>query len=94
MRFVVRYAERAVRDLRRLDDTIAHRIVRKLRQYRLSENPLIHAQRLAGTHSGLYRFRVGDYRVVFTVTREGELTILFVLHLAHRKEVYLFNQHP
>jgi len=94
MRFVIRYAERAVRDLRRLDDSVAHRIVGKLRQYRLSENPLMHAQRLVGMQSDLYRFRIGDYRVVFTVTREGQLIVLFVLHIAHHKEAYRLNHYP
>ena len=88
MHFAIRYAERALRDLRQLDHGIAQRIVSKVRQYRLSENPLIYAHRLTGAHRGLYRFRIGDYRIVFTANKEGNLVILLILRIAHRREVY------
>ncbi|MEK7102456.1 MAG: type II toxin-antitoxin system RelE/ParE family toxin [Patescibacteria group bacterium] len=36
----------------------------------------------------MYRFRIGDYRVVFTANKEGNLVILLILRIAHRREVY------
>ena len=39
---------------------------------------------LRGEFQGLYRLRVGDYRVIYARTDEGYL----VLRLGHRREVY------
>ena len=35
-----------------------------------------------------YRFRIGDYRAVFEVDRQGHVNILFVTHIGHRSEIY------
>ena len=39
---------------------------------------------LTGEFKGLFRLRVGDYRVIYARTDEGFL----VLRIAHRREVY------
>ena len=41
-------------------------------------------KRLAGEFEGLWRLRVGDYRVIYTFIPEG----ILVLRIAHRKEIY------
>jgi mRNA interferase RelE/StbE len=41
---------------------------------------------LKGRLSGCYRYRVGDYRVVYRIADEGRLVI--VLIIAHRSGVY------
>lgn len=33
-----------------------------------------------------YRIRVGDYRVIYTI--ENELITIFIMKIAHRKDVY------
>lgn len=33
-----------------------------------------------------YRIRVGDYRIIYTI--EDELVTVFVMKIAHRKDVY------
>jgi mRNA interferase RelE/StbE len=40
---------------------------------------------LKGQFQGLYRFRVGDYRVVYRI--EGDRVVI-VAYIAHRREVY------
>ena len=37
-------------------------------------------------HEDYYRIRVGDYRVIYAI--ENEQVTIFVLKIAHRKEVY------
>ena len=52
----------------------------------LRDNTRPHGVRaLTGEH-GLYRVRVGDYRIVYEI-RDNELLIL-VVRVAHRRDVY------
>ena len=41
---------------------------------------------LVGTFKGLFKFRVGDYRIIYSIEK-NRLTI-FVLRILHRKDVY------
>ena len=93
MRFVFHYALRARSDLDALDALTKQRILIKLDYFFRSENPLIFAQPLQGRFTGLYRFRIGDFRVIFRVTRvrvtrEGIVTVLLVLRIGHRRDIY------
>ena len=54
----------------------------------LGRNP-IHGskiKRLKGRLSEYYRYRVGDYRIVYTVNQKNRL--VFVDYIQHRKDVY------
>ncbi|MFH1047544.1 MAG: type II toxin-antitoxin system RelE/ParE family toxin [Patescibacteria group bacterium] len=79
----VEYAPRAVKDLQSLEITIARRIVKKINTYRDTGNPLKFAKQLKGDLGGAYRFRVGDYRVVFDIDQRDRMVILFVLRIGH-----------
>lgn len=53
----------------------------------LSENfEEITPQALTGELKGLYKFRVGDYRIVYSVSQDKEL--LTVQMIGHRREIY------
>lgn len=59
-------------------------IVERTRQ--LSEDPFgPNMKKLKGTKQ-LYRLRVGDYRVIYTVDTEGRIIVLVLV--GHRKDVY------
>jgi mRNA interferase RelE/StbE len=47
-------------------------------------DPLKHAERLTQPQIGSFRFRIGDYRVVFDL--EGAEIV--VLRVGHRREIY------
>lgn len=76
------YTQKAVRDIGRLDAAVKKRIGATL--LRFKENPLQYAERLTDPELGGYRFRIGDYRVIFDI--EGNDIV--VLRAAHRKEIY------
>ena len=76
------YTRRAVRDIERLDPKTKDRIGRTLLRY--EKGPMRHAEKLIQSDLGSYRFRIGDYRVVFDL--EGEEIV--VLRVGHRKEIY------
>lgn len=76
------YTNRAVRDIEKLDSRIKDRLDKTLLRYQME--PLRHAERLAHTDLGSYRFRVGDYRVVFDLLGEE----IVILRVGHRREIY------
>ena len=58
------------------------RISAKMRFYAAQPDPLKHAESLAGSNE--YRFRVGDYRVIFEVLHDT----LWVTAIKRRDEAY------
>jgi mRNA interferase RelE/StbE len=78
----IRFKESVARDLKRLDPPVAAAILQKLETV-LAQSPGKDKQ-LTGDFTGLYSWRTGDYRVIYSL--HGE-TIL-VLRIAHRKDAY------
>jgi mRNA interferase RelE/StbE len=85
MSYGVEFRQEAVDGLRHLDKAVAQRILRRLRW--LSDNfDTVTPERLSAEFKGLFKFRVGSYRVIYEVKRiERLLTIHFV---GHRKDIY------
>jgi mRNA interferase RelE/StbE len=54
----------------------------------LKTNPYFssHIKKLKGKYSEIYRYRVGDYRLFYTVDKEK--VIIFIVSLIHRKDAY------
>ena len=82
MKYRLVYTQKAVRDIDRLDAGVKKRIGTTL--LRFKDNPLQYAERLTDPELGGYRFRIGDYRVIFDI--EGNDIV--VLRASHRKEIY------
>ena len=76
------YTQRAIKDIRKLEQISKKRIGRALVRY--EEDPLKYAEKLIDPRLGTYRFRIGDYRVVFDL--EGNEII--VLRVGHRRDIY------
>ncbi len=87
MKFVARWSEQALDDLRRLQPSFADRITGKVNWYCLQRAPLSFAKPLGGRFEDVYRFRVGDYRILFE-TMNGKITILMILRIKHRRDAY------
>ena len=82
MTYELVYTRHAERDLKKLDPALRARIGQAL--LRFAQAPLDHAERLTASKLGSYRFRIGDYRVVFDL--EGSQIV--VLRVGHRREIY------
>jgi len=76
------YTKRAVRDLKKLDQQSLNRMERALERY--VEDPLRYAEMLTNPELGTYRFRIGDYRVIFDI--EGDEIV--ILRVGHRRDIY------
>ncbi|MDO8490288.1 MAG: type II toxin-antitoxin system RelE/ParE family toxin [bacterium] len=87
-RYSLRIARAAQNDLAELDRKIASRIIDKLEFFALQEAPLRFAVKLNDFKYGTYRFRIGDYRAIFDVDAGGDIYILMILRVKHRKEAY------
>jgi len=89
MIFKFNYTSKAIKDLKKLNLDIQKRILRKLNEYSKLEDPLSKSKQLKGFKTNTYRFRIGDYRVVFrTDEKNKQVIILVILKIAHRKEIY------
>ena len=78
----ISYKSSVAKDLSRLDRAAAIRIVGKIeRALGASPDP---GSPLKGEFEGLFRLRVGNYRIIYTTMSTGYL----ILRIGHRREVY------
>jgi len=85
--WVIEYTDSAKNQLRKLDKPIARRIVDFMDERVMgSAHPRDVGKALTGTLGTLWRYRVGDYRVICEI-QDGALRVL-VVQLGHRREVY------
>lgn len=86
--FQVVFTAGAEADLARLDKPVAQRVLKKLRW--LAENfEAVTPETLTGQWQGVYKLRVGDYRVLYTCDREKQKIV--VRFVRHRREIYRFE---
>lgn len=82
MSFELVYTRRAVKDVESLDPLAKKRIAQKIVE--LQENPLGKSKKLIDSRLGTYRYRIGDYRVIFDIHRNQ----VVILRIGHRREIY------
>lgn len=59
------FTKHADRQLRKLPITTQRRIIKKIKFYITTGDPLHFADSISDTRSKVYRFRIGNYRVIF-----------------------------
>ncbi len=82
-RYRIELRPAAVRALRKLDPQVRHRVQGAIAL--LAEDPRPPAARALRGRPGL-RVRVGDYRIIYTVT--DDVLLVVVVTLGHRRDVY------
>ncbi|HPU04163.1 MAG TPA: type II toxin-antitoxin system RelE/ParE family toxin [Mycobacterium sp.] len=80
------YLARAEKALRKLDQQTARRIRDGLNRLAQLDDPTTPCKALSGPLTGLWRYRVGDYRVILDIDR-GNVAIV-AIDLGHRSEIY------
>ena len=87
MAWTLRISDTAKRQLKKLDRSTAQALLRYLNRLLLeAEKPRQRGKALTANLTGLWRYRVGDYRLICDL-QDGELVVL-VLQIAHRSEAY------
>ena len=77
----------AARELRKLGAEAQRLILQYLRRrIATADNPRRFGRPLTGNLKGLWRYRVGDYRIVAAI--EDDRFIVLVVTVSHRREVY------
>lgn len=76
------YTKRAFKDVKKLDRVAQKRLKKSLEK--LVDNPLYHGEKLIKKELGEFRFRVGDYRVIYDIDKNN----IVILRVGHRREVY------
>jgi len=75
----------AARELADLDKPVRQRITQRMKW--LAENlEDLNPVALRGDLAGLYKFRVGDYRVIYEIVHSEEALVIHIV--GHRREIY------
>jgi addiction module RelE/StbE family toxin len=85
LNYKIEFKKSVSRDLKKIDKEQAKRVLNKI-EFELPQKAETFPT-LSGKFSGLRKFRVGDFRVIFSIIGDTAL----VLRIQHRKEVYKSN---
>ncbi|MBQ1888731.1 MAG: type II toxin-antitoxin system RelE/ParE family toxin [Firmicutes bacterium] len=87
MKYSVETTVRFDREFKKLD-----RYTRKLLRAWIEKNlvdcadPRIHGKALTADLAGLWRYRIGDYRLICRI--EDEILVILALSVGHRRDIY------
>ena len=87
MTWTIEFVPAAAREIKKLGRTEAARIIATLeKRIAVLADPRSLGSALTGDFAGLWRWRIGDYRVVARI--EDERITILVVRVAHRRKVY------
>ena len=82
----VRFAIEAAKELKKIGPA-RDTIIAKIRQYAANPASLVNNVKALKGHDE-YRLRVGNYRVLFAILKDGTLTVMQVTAVRHRSKAY------
>jgi mRNA interferase RelE/StbE len=83
----IKYADSVLKQLKKLDKQIARQIIDYMSQkVAVLDDLKTQGKALTGELGELWRYRLGDFRIVCKI--ENELVTIIVLQVAHRSTVY------
>ena len=84
----VDYSTSAAKKLRKMDPGVRAMIMKWIDKNLMgTANPRTHGRALAGNLSGLWRYRVGSYRLIAEI--HDDRLVILLLEVGHRSEIYL-----
>lgn len=87
MKFLVKFSASGRKTFLALPKQIREMIAAKMKYFVNGGTPLSFAKKLKSIDNK-YRFRIGDYRVIFQPEKNVSFIILLVLKVGHRKDIY------
>ena len=88
MAWRIEFDPRAEKELAKIDPQQAKRVLRYLRErIAVDEDARRYGAPLRHDLTGLWKYRVGDYRVICEI--QDSVLIVLVIRIGHRREVYL-----
>ena len=82
MKYQLLYSNLAFEDIKKLDSVAKKKIKKKIELFAV--NPLFYSKRLFNSSIGNFRWRVGNYRIVFDLDKDK----IIILRVGHRREIY------
>mgnify|MGYP002523052665 FL=1 len=82
----VTLTKKAEKQLHKLEKIVAKKILVYLHEVSRLEDPRSRGKALSGNLKSLWRYRVGDYRILCYI--EEEKILVTVVKIGHRREVY------
>ena len=87
MKYKVEISSVARKQLKKLDRRIVAIIVSWIeKNLNNCENPRLYGKALRGNLKGLWRYRIGDYRIIAEI--EDEKLVILIIEIGHRKSIY------
>jgi len=83
--YCIHILDAATHELSRLDKSVSRRIVERI-NWLAANLDAIRPEALTGDLAGLYKLRVGDYRVIYEVLRQEQTIVIHAI--GHRREIY------
>ena len=84
--WIVEFTPRAEKAVKRLDRSVRKRVFDKLREIQGADDPRDFLKSMTGPLTGMFRLRVGDYRVIIDI--QDERCVILALDVGHRSVVY------
>lgn len=88
MEYIVIYTKLAKQCLLTIPPDHAQNILDKIDFFIDQPHPLQYAKKLKFSKQKEYRFRIGSYRARFKIDYNGNICILSILKVIHRKDAY------
>jgi len=87
MGYTVEYTQQAVKELGKLDRHTRMLILAWIEKHLVNcADPRQHGKALTSNHSGQWRYRVGDYRLLAEI--QDDCIVILILTVGHRREIY------
>ncbi len=86
-KYAFRFTTQGQKSIFSLPQTIQQRIITKLKKMESTEDIFTYAEKLTG-YNNHYKVRIGNYRVIFIPEKNTKITILLVIKIGHRKDIY------
>ncbi len=83
----IEWDSKALKEAKKLDRNARKKIVEYLEKRVLaSQDPYQFGKPLKGNKAGIWRYRVGDYRILCQI--EDRVLVVLVIAIGHRKDIY------
>ena len=82
----IEYTPKASKQFLRLDKAVQTRIKKYMSEITTLDNPRSRGKALTSNLAGLWRYRVGDYRILCRIC--DDKLIITIIEIAHRSIVY------
>ncbi|WP_462420262.1 type II toxin-antitoxin system RelE family toxin [Salinicoccus sp. Marseille-QA3877] len=87
MKYKLKIEKKALKKLKKMDKNRSALLISWINKNLVdTDDPRKHGKALSGDYRGLWRYRVGDYRIVAMI-KDDEI-LISIINLGHKKDVY------